>query len=78
MADIDDPAGKIEEHYFGKDDPARAFADILTEKGLLPFIPYVGWLLAIIFSFIKSRTQRGTLLSLCRQILAGCGKTGIW
>lgn len=76
MADIDDQAGKIEEHYFGDNDPARAFADTLTEKGLLPYIPKVGWLLAFIFSFIKSRSQRGTLLSLCKQILDLCKAQG--
>jgi hypothetical protein len=72
MADIDDQARKIEEHHFGDEDPARVFADAITEKGLLPFIPNVGWLLAVIFGFIKSRSQRGTLLSLCKQILDLC------
>lgn len=59
MADIDDPAGKIEEYYFSTEDWARQLADEITDKALLPLIPEVGWLLMLTRGFLKSRTSRG-------------------
>lgn len=77
MADIDDPTGKIEEHYFPKEDWERQLADEITDKALIPLIPQVGWLVVLIRNFLKGRTGRGELLSLCRQILEICKAQGI-
>lgn len=76
MADIDDPTGKIEEHYFPQENWERQLADEITDKALLPLIPQVGWLVVLIRNFLKGRTARGELLSLCRQILDLCRAQG--
>ena len=69
MANIDDPTGKFEEHFFPQEDWERQLAHEITDKALLPLIPKVGWPVVLIRNFLKGRTARGELLSLCRQIL---------
>lgn len=73
---IDDPTGKIEQHYFPQEDWERQLADEITDKALLPLIPTVGWLVVLIRSFLKGRSARGELLSLCRHILEICRSLG--
>jgi hypothetical protein len=77
MADIDDPTGKIEEHYFPNEDWERQLADEITDKALLPLIPQVGWLVVLIRNFLKGRAARGELLSLCHQISDLCKAQGV-
>lgn len=78
MAKIDDPTGKIEEHYFKNDKtPGEKVVKEIVEKGLIPNIPKVGWLLNIVLAHLKSRSDRQTLLSLERQILEVCEALGI-
>jgi hypothetical protein len=59
MAKIDDPVGKIEEHYYPDEDWAQKLANEITDKALLPLIPEVGWLLVRVRGFIKERSEGG-------------------
>ncbi|HKZ78879.1 MAG TPA: hypothetical protein VJ124_11300 [Pyrinomonadaceae bacterium] len=70
MGRIDDRAGKVREQS-QKQDLASELADEIIEKGLIPFIPNVGWLLALILGFIRSRGQN-SMTFFEEQILEYC------
>jgi hypothetical protein len=70
MAKIDDPEGQLEERYLGNESGlARRIADGLIEKGLIPAIPKVGWLFALIQGFLKSESTEAKLRSFQKQII---------